>query len=84
MSFPARTSHELGVILKRLRSESNLSQDELGKRVGLSQARISVIEKNPSRVSVDQLLNVMMALGATLRVESEISESKEQSLVEKW
>lgn len=36
--------------------------------MGLSQKRISSIEAHPDRVSLDQLLTVLMALGAQLQV----------------
>ena len=64
-----RTTGQLGPILKRLRAERGWSQLELGKRMGLSQERISVIEKHPERMSVDQLLTVLMVLDAELHVE---------------
>jgi HTH-type transcriptional regulator/antitoxin HipB len=41
----------------------------LGRQVGLSQERISAIERHPERVTVSQLLTVLMALQAQLRVE---------------
>jgi len=41
---------------------------ELGKKIGLSQERISVIENHPERVSIDQLLTLLMALDAELQV----------------
>jgi len=64
-----RTSGQLGPILKRLRKAKGWSQLALGKKIGLSQERISVIENHPERVSIDQLLTVLMALGAELQVE---------------
>lgn len=64
-----RTSGQLGPVLKRLRKDMGWSQFELGNRIGLSQERISVIENHPERISIDQLLTVLMALEAELRVE---------------
>ncbi len=63
-----RTASQLGPILKRLRKAKGWSQFELGKRIGLSQERISVIESHPERCSVDQLLTVLMALESELQV----------------
>jgi HTH-type transcriptional regulator/antitoxin HipB len=37
--------------------------------VGLSQERISTIERHPERITVGQLLTLLMALQAQLRVE---------------
>jgi HTH-type transcriptional regulator / antitoxin HipB len=64
-----RTSGQLGPVLKRLRKAKAWSQVELGQKIGLSQERISVIENHPERVSIDQLLTILMALGAELQVE---------------
>ncbi len=69
MADTIRTSGQLGPILKRLRKAKGWSQLELGKKIGLSQERISVIENHPERVSIDQLLTVLMTLDAELQVE---------------
>lgn len=63
-----RTSGQLSPILKQLRKAKGWSQIELGKRIGLSQERISVIENHPEKTSIDQLLTVLMALEAELQV----------------
>lgn len=64
-----RTTGQLGPILQKLRKDKRLSQKEFGQRLGLSQARISVIESHPEQVSIDQLLTVLMALGVEMRIE---------------
>ncbi|OGT01356.1 MAG: hypothetical protein A2143_08735 [Gallionellales bacterium RBG_16_57_15] len=69
MTNNVRTTGQLGPILKQLRKAKGWSQIELGKRIGLSQERISVIENHPERMSIDQLLTVLMALEAELRIE---------------
>jgi len=66
---PVRASGQLGPVLKALRQARGWSQTELGRQVGLSQERISTIERHPERVTVGQLLTVLMALQAQLRVE---------------
>ena len=70
MTNNVRTIGQLGPILKQLRKAKGWSQIELGKRIGLSQERISVIENHPERISIDQLLTVLMALEAELKVEA--------------
>lgn len=70
MTNSVRTTGQLGPILKQLRKAKGWSQIELGKRIGLSQERISVIENHPERMSIDQLLTVLMALEAELQVEA--------------
>ncbi len=68
MAYPVRTSDQLRSILRRLRKAQGLSQTDLGRKVGLSQERISAIENHPERVTTDQLLTVLMALGAELAI----------------
>ena len=50
METPIRTTGELGPLIKRLRKAKNWSQTELGRRVGLSQERISAMENHPETV----------------------------------
>lgn len=65
---PVATSGQLGPALRALRRAKGWSQAELGRRIGLSQKRISAIERNPESVAFDQLLTLLMALGAELLV----------------
>lgn len=69
---PVRAAGQLGPALKALRQAQGWSQTELGRRVGLSQERISAIERQPERVTVGQLLTVLMALDAQLRIEPRV------------
>ena len=68
-SAPVRAAGQLGPVLKALRQARGWSQTELGRQVGLSQERISSIERHPERVTVGQLLTLLMALQSQLRVE---------------
>jgi HTH-type transcriptional regulator/antitoxin HipB len=63
-----RTSGQLGPFLKQMRRDRRLSQTELGKKIGLSQERISAIENHPESVTFNQLLTVLMALDGELMV----------------
>jgi HTH-type transcriptional regulator/antitoxin HipB len=80
MADTIRTSGQLGPILKRLRKAKGWSQFDLGKKIGLSQERISVIENHPERVSMDQLLTLLMALEAELQIEHRSALSVEASV----
>jgi len=64
LSTSIRTSGQLGPTMRRLRKAKGLSQAELGRQIGLSQERISVIESHPERVTLDQLLTILMKLDA--------------------
>ena len=68
MPSSIRTVGQLGPILKALRERKGLSQTDLGKLLGLSQERISAIESHPERVTLNQLLTLLMTLDAELSV----------------
>ncbi len=70
MNQAIRTSGQLGPTLRTLRQARGWSQSALGERLGLSQERISAIERHPERITVQQLLTVLMVLDAQLRVDS--------------
>ncbi len=61
-----QTPAQLKATLRSLRRAQRLTQSEFGLKVGLSQERISAIENHPERVTTDQLLTLLMALGAEL------------------
>ena len=88
-TISVRTTGQFKPILKRLRKTKGWSQLELGKKIGLSQERISVIENHPERVSIDQLLTVLMALDAELQVHPRntsipTTEGSNQKSGERW
>jgi HTH-type transcriptional regulator/antitoxin HipB len=64
--FPIKTPIQLKAALRSLRRAQGLNQSQFGRKVGLSQERISVIENHPERVTTDQLLTLLMALGMEL------------------
>ena len=51
--------------LQQQRAASGLTQEELARRLGSSQSRVSKIEKADPTVSVDLLIRSMLAIGAT-------------------
>lgn len=69
MSHPVRAAGELGPVLRSLRQSRGWSQAALGDRLGLSQERISAIERHPERITVQQLLSVLMVLDAQMTVD---------------
>jgi HTH-type transcriptional regulator/antitoxin HipB len=67
-----RATGQLGPVLRQLRLSKDWTQSELGRRVGLSQERISAIEKHPESVTLDRLLTIMATLGADLVVHADV------------
>lgn len=66
MDYPIQTTLQLSTHLRALRKARGLSQAELGSRLGVGQTRVARIEGNPTAVSVEQLLEVLGALGVRL------------------
>jgi DNA-binding XRE family transcriptional regulator len=56
----------LGLEIKRIRKELNLTQSELGEKIGVKKAQISRLESNTGNVNVLTLLRVFKALGREL------------------
>ena len=62
-----RVPEQLGSLLRGARRQRNLSQQELGvKASGTSQARVSQLELQPGRHTVDRLLLILAALDLEL------------------
>jgi HTH-type transcriptional regulator/antitoxin HipB len=57
------TPAQIGTLLAGRRKHLNLTQAELASRVGLSQNRLSVLEKDSSSMTAAQLLALLGALG---------------------
>jgi HTH-type transcriptional regulator/antitoxin HipB len=66
MDYAIRLTDQLKAHLRGLRKQRGLTQAQLGQRLGLGQARVAEIEARPGLVSVDQLVQILSALGATL------------------
>jgi HTH-type transcriptional regulator/antitoxin HipB len=66
--FPLNISAQLREHLRALRKRQGLTQAQLGEMIGVSQARVAEIEANPGVVNLDQLLQVLASLGASLRL----------------
>ena len=77
MHYPLRVPEQLKPHLRALRKSCGLTQAQLGALVGVKQARIAEIEANPGAVSLDQLVKVLAALGATLQLHADKAEGVE-------
>ena len=67
---PLVMASQLGVVLQGTRKNLKLTQAQLGERLGLSQRRVSELERAPGTLSVDQLLALCAQLGLQLTVQS--------------
>jgi HTH-type transcriptional regulator/antitoxin HipB len=70
MDYLVQTSNQLASHLRSLRRAQNLTQAQLGALVGLDQTRIAKIEKDPRRISVEQLVKILGALSVRMLLQS--------------
>lgn len=62
-SYPIETPQQLRTLLKAMRQSKQLTQTELGVRLGVSQKRIARIEAEPGVTSFDQMTRLAAAMG---------------------
>ena len=62
----------IGKAIKQTRQERHLTQEELGKLIGVQKAQISRLENNPSNVTMDTLIRVFTALKAKIKLQVEL------------
>ena len=65
----------LGHMIKSLRKERNLTQAQLGERIGVQKSQISKLEHNTKNVTVETILKVMKALKANIKFSVEIEDN---------
>jgi HTH-type transcriptional regulator / antitoxin HipB len=63
------TARQAGEILTQRRKARRLSQQEAASKLGLSQARLSALEANPQRWTLDRLIAIANLLGLELIVQ---------------
>ena len=62
----------IGKAIKQTRQERHLTQEELGKLIGVQKAQISRLENNASNVTMETLLRVFTALNAKVKFQVEL------------
>lgn len=65
----------LGKMIKAARQERNLTQEELGKLVGVQKAQISKLESSTNSATIDTVLRVFKALKAEINFNVKIEDS---------
>ncbi len=62
----------IGKAIKQTRQDRHMTQEELGKLIGVQKAQISRLENNASNVTIDTLLRVFTALKAKVKLHVEL------------
>jgi len=66
----------IGNAIKESRKERNLTQEDLGKLIGVQKSQISRLENNASNATIDTLMRVFSALKATVKFQVELPNLK--------
>ena len=66
----------LGDMIKSVRKERNLTQEQLGELIGVQKSQISKLERNTKNVTIETILKVFKALKANVRFSVEMNESE--------
>ncbi|MGB0999305.1 MAG: helix-turn-helix domain-containing protein [Flavobacteriales bacterium] len=64
----------LGDMIKSVRKERKLTQEQLGELIGVQKSQISKLERNTKNVTIETILKVFRALKANVRFSVEMSE----------
>lgn len=62
----------LGEMIRKVRLERNLTQDQLGKLIGVQRAQISKLENSTTNVTMETILKVFGALKAKVNFNVEL------------
>ncbi len=62
----------IGNAIKETRKERKLTQEDLGKLIGVQKAQISRLENNASNATIDTLMRVFSALKAKVKLQVEL------------
>ena len=66
----------LGGMIKSVRKERNLTQEQLGKLIGVQKSQISKLERNTKNVTIETILKVFRALKTNVRISVEMNEAE--------
>jgi HTH-type transcriptional regulator / antitoxin HipB len=62
----------IGELIKKTRQDRNLTQEELGKLIGVQKAQISKLESHTGNVTLTTIIKVFTALNAKLKFNLEL------------
>jgi HTH-type transcriptional regulator / antitoxin HipB len=65
-TYPVRIPQQLPRLLQAFRKQAGLSQKELGKLLGVTQQRVSDLERSAHSMSVSTLWRILTILGVEL------------------
>lgn len=66
----------LGDMIKSVRKERKLTQEQLGELIGVQKSQISKLERNTKNVTIETILKVFKALKANVKFSVEMNDSE--------
>ncbi|MCB9032848.1 MAG: helix-turn-helix transcriptional regulator [Chitinophagales bacterium] len=66
----------LGIMIKSVRKERKLTQEQLGELVGVQKSQISKLERNTKNVTIETILKVFQALKANVKFSVEMNKAE--------
>ena len=66
----------LGEMIRSVRKERKLTQEQLGELIGVQKSQISKLERSSKNVTIETILKVFRALKANVKFSVEINESE--------
>ena len=86
---PERDAYELelkvevlGEMIKKVRQEKHMTQEELGKLVGVNKSQISKLERNTKNVTIATILKIFRALRKKIKFSiDELDDTYEKSTI---
>jgi HTH-type transcriptional regulator/antitoxin HipB len=66
MDYPVKTPQQLAQVLKGVRKDRRITQAAVASRMGSLQSKISALELNPGKASVERLLRMLSILEVDL------------------
>lgn len=68
----------LGRMIKTTRKEKNMTQEELGKLIGMNKSQISKIENHANSATIETILKVFKALKANIQFNVKLNDKQIQ------
>jgi len=86
MEYNIAIAQQLSLLLKNLRKQSGLTQQDLGEKLGVSQRRVAAIEAKPESARFERILQILSELDADLviRLRNDKTEHDQSADVDAW
>jgi len=76
MEYKIAIAQQLSSLLKSLRKQAGLTQQDLGEKLGVSQRRVAAIEAKPESVRFERILHILSELNSDLVIRKRDSKAE--------